>query len=126
MPDHGGGFRGQGRSLPEIGKDALAEVAGLAHIDDPPLRVLIDIDAGRGRKVEDAGRSMRSPKKVMKRGRMKGRIQFTGWWRPVNRLRLALARSRRMRVLYSYPFIFFADERPVWRGKIPTTRKKAS
>ena len=25
-----------------------------------------------------------------------------------------------MRVLYSYPFIFFADERPVWRGKIPT------
>jgi len=23
---------------------------GLAHIDDPPLRVLIDIDAGRGRK----------------------------------------------------------------------------
>ena len=50
VPDHGDRFRGQGRSVPEIGKDALAEVSGLAHIDDPPLRVLIDIDAGRGRK----------------------------------------------------------------------------
>jgi len=50
VPDHGDRFRGQGRSVPEIGKDALAEVSGLAHIDDPSLRVLIDIDAGRGRK----------------------------------------------------------------------------
>lgn len=68
MPDHGDRFRGQGRSVPEIGKDALAEVSGLAHIDDPPLRVLIDIDARAvvGR-VEDAGRSMRSPKSLKKR-----------------------------------------------------------
>ena len=49
MPDH---RHGLGRELllrTEIGKDALAQVARLAHIDDFPQSVLVQIHSGRGR-----------------------------------------------------------------------------
>ena len=47
---HGPGLGGELILGTKIGEHPLAQIAGLAHIDDPPLRVLIDIDAGRGRK----------------------------------------------------------------------------
>ena len=49
MADHGHGFGGKGRGFPEIGQDALAQVARLAHVDDAALRILIKVDAGRDR-----------------------------------------------------------------------------
>jgi len=40
---HQGGFVGQFRNRPEIGKDPFFEILGLAHIDDSPGRIFEQI-----------------------------------------------------------------------------------
>lgn len=52
VADHRDGLGRQGGNRSEIGEDASAQIAGLAHIDDASLRILVQIDArcrGQGR-----------------------------------------------------------------------------
>ena len=60
LGDHGPLVRVPGARGLEVGADAVPQHAGLAHVEDPPLRVLEEVDAGpRGEAVELLARLIR-------------------------------------------------------------------